>query len=482
MSSRPVAPPACPDRRPPQRGSVLITALILSAIIAISLTSYIRLALNSVKLADRSFYQNAAINLSEVGIESALQCYNRLDDVSTPASAWPSPWVIASDNSVTRTIPAINLGPGVTGVVKVYCSSMTGAGSTPVVVSKSVVTFANGGPSLEKYMEVTLRRRSFFVNGLVAKDGITWVGHPVADSWNSDLDNDPATPATPYSSTVQLAGCTVGAVGGNITLGSGGDVYGYAKTGSAGSTSGGSVHGLGTTTNDTSRISTDFSANFPAVVTPTGVTINNIVSGSVPTDFPLATHNINAADGKYYFNFGAGANISDTTTIGTALPNKKVVIIMNNHQNVDAIAFTGTKSLTVKTGSTLTVYTNGNITVTGNGMMNGNTPGANPCSSLLVYGTTAAPSTQEIKVGGNGQLYAAIYAPNGNLEMKGGGSSGMVLGSMVAKTISMNGGTDFHYDEALAKLNSGNPFGIVKWRELQSAQERATLYPTQLNF
>jgi len=475
-------PPSAGRRGRHPRGSVLITALILSAIIAISLTSYIKLALNSLTLADRSFYQNAAVNLSEVGIEAAMQCYNRLDDVSTPASAWPTPWVIASDNSVTRTIPAINLGPGVSGVVKVYCSSSTGAGSAPVVVSKSIVTFARGGATLEKYMEVTLRRRSLFVNGLVAKDGITWVGHPNADSWNSDLDNDPSTPATPYSSSVQLAGCTVGAVGGNITLGSGGNVYGYAKTGSTGSTSGGSVHGLGTTTNDTSRISSDFSANFPAVVTPTGVTINNIVSGSVPTDFPLATHNINIADGKYYYNFGAGANISDTTTIGNAMPNKKVVIIMNNLQNVDAIAFAGTKSLTVKTGSALTLYTNGNITVTGNGMLNGDTAGANPCSSLQIYGTTSAPSTQEIKIGGNGQLYAALYAPNANLEMKGGGTSGMVLGSMVAKTITMNGGTDFHYDEALGNLGTGNPFGIVKWRELQTAQERATLYPTQLNF
>lgn len=475
-------PSARSGLRPHPRGSVLITALIFSAIIAISLTSYIKLALNSLKLADRSFYQNAAVNLSEVGIESAVQCYNRLDDVSTPAAAWPSPWVIASDNSVTRTFSTIPLGPGVSGVVKVYASSSTGAGAAPVVVSKSIVTFANGGPTLEKYMEVTLRRRSLFVNGLVAKDGITWVGHPTADSWNSDLDNDPATPPTPYSASVQLAGCTVGAVGGNITLGSGGNVYGYAKTGAAGSTSGGSVHGLGTTTNDTSRISNDFSANFPAVVTPTGVTLNNIVSGSVPTDFPLSTHSVNTADGKYYYNFGSGANISATTTIGHAMPNKKVVMIMNNHQNVDAIAFSGTRSLTVKTGSTLTLYTNGNVTVTGNGMLNGDTAGANPCSALIIYGTTVAPSTQEIKIGGNGQLYAALYAPNANLEMKGGGSSGMVLGSMVAKTISMNGGTDFHYDEALGKLGTGNPFGIVKWRELQSAQERATLYPTQLNF
>src|SRR5437870_3803842 len=82
-SSAPPPAAGVPARRahPASRGSVLITALILAAIIAISLTSYIKLALNSLTLADRSFYQNAAVNLTEVGIEEAMYCYNQLDNV-----------------------------------------------------------------------------------------------------------------------------------------------------------------------------------------------------------------------------------------------------------------------------------------------------------------------------------------------------------------------------------------------------------------
>ena len=63
--------------------------------------------------------------------------------------------------------------------------------------------------------------------------------------------------------------------------------------------------------------------------------------------------------------------------------------------------------------------------------------------------------------------------------MKGGGSSGNVMGSVVAKTISMNGGTNFHYDEALGNLNGGGGYRTSKWKELQSAAERA-VYATQL--
>jgi len=459
---------------------VLITALLFASLIAISLTSYIRLSLTSLALADRSFYQNSAVNLAEIGIEEALYCFNRLDNVSVATAAWESPWTIAGDNSVKRTFTNFTLGPGVTASVKVYANHYNpSSATTPVIVSRSIITFARGGATIEKYMEVTLRKRSLWVNGLVAKDGITWVGHPAADSWNSDPDNNPATAAVAYSTTVQGAACTVAAISGNISLGSGGNVYGYAKTGSTGTTSGGSVHGLGTTTNDPSRITTDFSANLPPITLPTATVINHI-SGTVPTDFPLGTHTA-AADGKYYFQFASGKNISATTTVGTAVPNAKVVFLMLDHQGTTAIGFTGTKSLTVKTGSQLTVYTNGDISAFGNGIVNGTTAGANQASALVIYGTSAAPSTQSFSVGGNGQLYAAIYAPQAIVEMKGGGSSGMVLGSIVAKSITMNGGTDFHYDEALGTVTSGNPFGIVKWRELQSAAERA-LYASQLAF
>jgi len=473
------APAPRPARRR-TRGSVLVTALIFAAILAISLTSYIRLSLTSLNLADRSFYQNSAVNLAEMGIESALYCFNQLDNVSTATAAWPSPWTIATDNSVKRTLTGFTLGPGVTAVVKVYANHYNpSSATTPVIVTRSIITFARGGATIEKFMEVTLRKRSLWVNGLVAKDGITWVGHPNADSWNSDPDNNPATAAVAYSTAVRGAACTVAAISGNITLGSGGNVYGYAKTGSTGTTSGGSVHGLGTTTNDPSRITNDFSANLPAVTVPTASVINYI-TGTVPTDFPLGTHAV-AADGKYYFQFASGKNISATTTVGTAVPNAKVVFLLLDHQGTTAIGFTGTKSLTVKTGSQLTVYTNGDISAFGNGIVNGNTAGANQAANLVIYGTSAAPSTQSFSIGGNGQLYAAVYAPQAVVEMKGGGSSGKVLGSIVAKSISMNGGTDFHYDEALGTVSSGNPFGIVKWRELQSAAERAA-YATQLAF
>ena len=69
-----------------RRGSVLLVALLLAAIIGISLVSYINLANNSLKQASRSFYANSAMNVAEIGLERAIACFNELD--SNPSIAW----------------------------------------------------------------------------------------------------------------------------------------------------------------------------------------------------------------------------------------------------------------------------------------------------------------------------------------------------------------------------------------------------------
>src|SRR3954470_18949965 len=59
-----------------ERGSLLIVTLLFAAIIAISITSYIKLALNASKIANRSFYLDQGQNLVDTGLEHALWCLN----------------------------------------------------------------------------------------------------------------------------------------------------------------------------------------------------------------------------------------------------------------------------------------------------------------------------------------------------------------------------------------------------------------------
>lgn len=88
---------------------------------------------------------------------------------------------------------------------------------------------------------------------------------------------------------------------------------------------------------------------------------------------------------------------------------------------------------------------------------------------------------QTISISGNGQLNAVVYAPNSNVSINGGGSSGQVSGAVVANNISLVGGSKFHYDEALADMNEGNPYGLGAWRELTTATAR-NAYAADLAF
>ncbi|MSU50888.1 MAG: hypothetical protein EXS37_17665 [Opitutus sp.] len=488
--------PATPNARfthadAPSRGSVLITALIFSAIIAIYLASYIRLALNSLKLADRSFYQNAALNLAEVGIERALYCYNHLDSVTTAASAWtdagwPSP---ATDNSEKYTFSDFNLGPGVTGQVKVYCSHYNpGTGVVPVIVSKATVTFASGGGTLSKYMEVTLRKRSLFVNGLVARDSMVWNGgNSSADSWNSDHDNDPTTAAVAYGSTSDpaKANASVGtpsAVDNALSFG-GGTIRGRVMDG-GGTISKTSGAVLSSTTSgtgwDTSLVSTDFSASFPAVTVPSPPSLSkNLVSSSAPISFPstLPRSGDVAWNGVYYYEFGSAWKLSSAGSASNIVTiNGPVVFLATAHQNVNVIDLAGNASIAIAASTTanLKVYTNGNVEASGNGITNANAAPA----AMQIYGTNTTAGGQTIRFVGNGASSSTVYAPNATFELNGNGS---LKGSVVANSIKLVGNAAFHYDEALGNMTTGNPFGIAKWRELQSESERNE-YSTQLNF
>ena len=458
--------------------------MLLASVISLSLASYLRLSLNSLSLADRTFYSTSALNLAELGLEEALYCLNQLDNVSTPASAWSSSatgitWTIAADNSVSATLTPAAPGPGYTAVVKVYCTHFNPSG-TPVVVSRAILTPLRG-PTLEKWLEVTLRKRSLFANGMVARNTIIWNGgNAAADSWNSDHDNNPGTAGVAYGSTSGpvRASATVGtpnATNGAVDVG-GGVVRGRIMTaGGTVSHSSGAVLSSTTTGSgwDASLISSDFSATFPPVTVPNPPLLNkNAVTSFTPIAFPstLPRGTDVAWNGVYYYeiasNYGlnAGGAASNKLTI-----NGPVVFLATNHVGTspNLIDLAGNASIALTTTGTLKIYTSGNIEASGNGMTNAN---AAP-TTLQIYGTNPTPGGQTIRFVGNGSSSAAIYAPNATFQLRGNGN---LFGAVVANTINLNGNAAFHYDESLGTTTSGNPFGIIRWRELQSSTERTT--------
>ncbi|MEY2480522.1 MAG: hypothetical protein QOI04_1449 [Verrucomicrobiota bacterium] len=126
------------------------------------------------------------------------------------------------------------------------------------------------------------------------------------------------------------------------------------------------------------------------------------------------------------------------------------------------ISLSGNGQITVEPGVIAKIYFAGNVDVSGNGIVNTK----NQPLDLQLYGIQPTDgSTKSVKLAGNAQITAAVYAPNADVTVSGGGSSGHVFGSIVGKTVTMTGVTNLHYDEGLASGGIINSYKIVSWFE-----------------
>lgn len=452
-------------RRPPplrasEKGSILIVSLILCAVIGISLGSYLSLSKSSLKLANRSFYNTSALNLAETGVEEALWCFNQAAAGVAVDTAWGY-WT-RSGNLAKRTFTDFALSGGATVQVRVLVHDYNPAGSVqPRIWAEATVTLPAESRTLTKVVVVDLRRRSRFAMGLVAKNQITFNGNTASvDSWNS-LFNDDGTPrgaAVGYSNGVKHASGSVGST--SVAVGSvainNADIWGFASVGGS-SSSGISVGSQGIIsgnfsasggTVDTSRIATDFTANFDEVANPTAAVDIGGVGATLGGVGVTATY-------RY-----SGAITSSFTVKGN------ITLILTGAGDVLRLNGGG-DTLTIDAGASLIIYTAANINLTGGGVVNPNAQAI----SLQIYGTST--TSQSIDIGGGAEFNGVIYAPNGNVKIFG---TPDVKGSIVGDNITVVGNAKFHYDEALGNWGGNNPFGIVKWMEITDQAARTTAF------
>ncbi len=443
----------CGLSRAGSRGSVLIVALLMAALIAMVLGSYLSLNLSSARLAKRTFYGYAALNLAEAGTEEGVWSFNHAG--AAGANAWGG-WTFSA-GAAFRTFPAVDFGANTTGTMKVYVDNYNPPSSAqPKVVALATVSSPNEA-TLTKMLEVTLRRRSYFANGLVAKNAVVFNGNNASvDSWNSTPDSS-GTPV-PYSTGVRSDHGSVAsvAVQNSAVAVNQANIFGYVATGGAAPQVGtqGTIKGANTPANvavDPTRVSTDFNADFATLTAPT--------------------------DGDYIATVGATLGTAGLTTRWRC-PNitlngsqtltilGQVTLILTAGPGASALSVTGNASIIIPSGSSLTIWTEGDVKIAGKGLGNSN---AQPVTCQL-YGTNHSPLGQAIDIAGNGALKMLVYAPFGDVTINGNGD---VMGSVVARNITLTGNAAFHYDESLANYGSDTPFGVSKWRELTTDADRA---------
>ncbi len=92
------------------------------------------------------------------------------------------------------------------------------------------------------------------------------------------------------------------------------------------------------------------------------------------------------------------------------------------------------------------MYVASGASITGNGILSNGTQ-SKP-QDFMIY----SHGTAELKVTGNGNLYAGVYAPNATVKIAGNGD---IYGSFIGKNIIMEGNAKIHFDESMTNIVPG---------------------------
>ncbi len=410
-----------------KRGSVLIVTTVFATIAALAIGSYIRLAATEMRLANAQFYANASLNLAEAGVEEALYAIN----LSSPSEEG---WVTNGEvDTLIKVVDGIPLGHGGTGGFRVRVSGI--ASGTPVIVAQGEV-LSNGGESQTvRQIEVILDSRSLFANGIMADDIMMRGGNIEVNSMNSEtgeiLGNARVASTSLKEESMDL---------GNAT-----------------------IHGSVAT------------RGWDPKTRP-----NSVITGGITDDFNSDLPQIQLPENDLpYYHYDGGPGVLGDPDVGTMYLRTSdltlsgddelriqgdVVLIVDND-----IDITGGAGITIEDGASLKMYVGGDAFIGGTGMVNE----SNVPSNLQMYGIN--PESQSFTLAGNAAWHGALYAPTADVEIRGGGSSGVFYGAVVGSKVTMRGNTTFYYDEKLAELVDGNTFAMANWRELFGADRDSSL-------
>ena len=440
--------PCAPSQRRTNRGSAVITVLVLAAVTAVIASGFLFRSAQEAKLAGRSLLQAVALNLTEAGVEEGLYAAN------TSGFTSANGWTLAS-GSTTDYVKSITSGfdfRQATGAIYVRVDQATSL--SPVVIAAAVVSVPQQ-PALVKQIRVGGIKRRLWSNGVVSQGTLTFSGSAVIDSYDSSLG--PYNSATNRSDQVTVASASTALD--PVVVGSNASVYGYIATTGADPVvgAGGRIYGATTpegTNVDTSRIRHDFTSNFPDVTAPTGTAIS---LSAIDSNLTLPRVGDTAgANGRYLY-----------TTPSMSIAGHDLVAILGP---VDLIvtgdlSISGSGSLSVggvgSTNPSLNVYCPGSISMGGNGMVNLTSNAA----SSTIWGTAVSPATQTVSITGSGSYTGTIYAPNGNVTLSG---SGDTSGSVIGKSVTVGGNGKYHYDTKLAAVEAtlDTSFRLSSWTEL----------------
>ncbi|MFA6046757.1 MAG: hypothetical protein WC718_17370 [Phycisphaerales bacterium] len=434
--------------------------LILAAVTAVIASNFLFRSAQEAKLATRSFFQSAALNLAEAGVEEGIFTVN------TNGFTGANGWALATGSS-TDYVKSIATGldfQQATGSIHVRVDAA--ASNSPIITAAGLIAIPNQPAILKQIRVGSAAPMRLWSNTIVSKGNVTFSGSAAIDSYDSSLG--PWNPATNRSDHATVATNATVQVTGNA------EIYGYVATNGTTPQVGGSGRIYGATSPaspnvDASRVRADFNANLSEPTVP-AVTMIALGSYALGTSSVVVLPRLGDAvseNGRYVYS----ATDISLTGSSTLMIDGAVDIIVSGPFSVG-----GTSQLTVGGGvalnPSLNLYCSGDVSMGGNGMVNSTTKP----SSLCIWGTKVGETPQTVALGGSSDFIGTIYAPNANITTSG---SADVFGAMIGKTVTLGSGTAFHYDVQLEQTTTsagptplagtGNGYLRVRsWSELKA--------------
>lgn len=420
------------------RGSALLAALCLTAVLAMAVTSYLAMCYRSLVMSTRTLQFERSGLLAEVGMEQALWALNKNDFTG---------WTV-EDDTYTRTTSGFAYENGISAQVEVTITRGTDSWSEPgarTVTVTGTTTLADG-TEIQRGYETTVEPLPTFVNALAGASlsdkttaQVRFYSAATVDSYYSSVDTSPSV----FEYGAVVAGND------RVTMRSA-QIKGYVAIDSAtptltSATSSATLKGPTTPASvkiDSTRLNGAVNQPFYDLSIPTGA--GPSISASTQT---LGT--AGATTPSLYY--ASDLYLSGSTKLTIDGPVQLVVAGDLYLQSASTIEITENGSLELFVGGYLYAYSSG-------GFRNLTEVPAN----LAIYGTNSSWNGVYLRQTTAYPFYGAIYMPNVTTDIYGNGD---YYGAFVGRRINVRNDAKIHYDTSLRTAyfaGLGSPYGVTE--------------------
>ncbi|MDP3790384.1 MAG: hypothetical protein Q8R48_08310 [Candidatus Omnitrophota bacterium] len=396
-----------------RRGFVLIGVVCLCLAFIVIILPLIAWSVNEFLWTTHSFMALRALNLADAGAELAVWEIVHNNALFT---AW------SGENPKTLTLSSFTDNFGET-VGDVTISVQNTSPGNYLVTSLGFVPSASNQKT-KKTVKVKVFPHALFNNAVFGYDSVTMAGGGITDSYNSAVA--PYTPLT-AGSNADVGTNGVLAITGNGTIS--GDLFVGPQGAVSGATS-------GNVTGETYYFGAD--VDLERFALPDAfITIPS--SG----DLVLAGKDTLTLPSNDYRYESVSVDAKASLTIGA---NSRIYVYNDFYIGGQATVFTN---------AGVEIYLGGDGTFAGQGIVNV----TGIASNLQIYGLNSGTT---LSFSGQNDFYGTVYAPESTVYMAGNAN---YYGAIVGGNVTVTGGLNFHYDEALAQNGPFSGYDIAYWQE-----------------